>query len=278
MTTQSPSVSIVIPAYNEERSIAQCVLSAIEQSVATHEIIVVDNRSTDATCRIVEDLQKEYPAANIRLVHQFEAQGLIPTRNYGFNHATGDILGRIDADSLLDAGWVETVQSVFAEPKVMAATGPVTYHDMPLKKFGLQADDALRQLVSRLGGDYQFLFGSNMAIRRSAWEQIASEVCRDEADLMHEDIDLSIHLSEHGLKAVYASSMVGGMSARRLRDSPKDYRHYVMRFERTYAHHGVMNPALRVPIPIYLAIYYPLKAVQALYDKDGESAKITASK
>lgn len=277
MTTQSPSVSIIIPAYNEERSIQACVLSALNQTIPAHEIIVVDNRSTDATCDIVEELQRQHPLGKIRLLHQSEAQGLIPTRNYGLNHATGDVFGRIDADSLLDSSWVETVQSVFAEPKVMAATGPVTYHDMPLKKFGLQADDALRQLVSRLGGDYQFLFGSNMALRRSAWEQIKSEVCRDEADLMHEDIDLSIHLSEHGLKAVYASSMVGGMSARRLRDSPKDYRHYVMRFERTYAHHGIMNPALRVPIPIYLAIYYPLKAVQALYDKDGESARVAAS-
>lgn len=278
MATHQPSVSIVIPAYNEERAIRRCVLSALEQSVPAHEIIVVDNRSTDATCEIVEALQRDFPDGNIRLLHQSQIQGLIPTRNFGFEHATGDVIGRIDADSLIGSDWVETVRSVFADSEVMAATGPVTYHDMPLKKFGLQADDALRQLVSRLGGNYQFLFGSNMAIRRSAWAEIASEVCRDEADLMHEDIDLSIHLTKHELKVVYASSMIGGMSARRLRDSPKDYRHYVMRFERTYAHHGIMNPALRVPIAVYLAIYYPLRVVQALYDRDGESARVTAPK
>lgn len=252
-------------------------MTALNQRTPAHEIIVVDNRSTDDTAKIIRQLQREFPDGNIRLLHQSKIQGIIPTRNHGFRYATGDVIGRIDADSLIDESWVEAVQEVFCHPEVMAATGPVTYHDMPLKKFGLQADDAVRQLVSRLGSNYQFLFGSNMAIRRTAWRQIASEVCTDETNKMHEDIDLSIHLAQHDLKAIYAPAMVGGMSARRLRDSPKDYRHYVMRFERTYAHHGIMNPVLRVPIPIYLAIYYPLKAIQALYDKDGESARITPS-
>lgn len=278
MTTSRPSVSIVIPAYNEARSIRSCILSALEQSVPAHEIIVVNNRSTDETESIVRGMQHEFPTGNIVLLSQNDIQGIIPTRNAGFDHAMGDVIGRIDADSLIDANWVESVQQVFADPAVMAATGPVTYHDMPLKKFGLQADDAVRQLVSRLGGEYQFLFGSNMALRRSAWKLISHEVCRDASNEMHEDIDLSIHLSMHDMRVTYAPSMVGGMSARRLRDSPKDYRHYVMRFERTYANHRIMNPALRVPMAIYLAIYYPLKAIQALYDKDGETAKISASK
>lgn len=274
MTTQRPSVSIVIPAYNEARSIRRCVLAALDQRIPAHEIIVVNNRSTDDTAAIVRQLQREFPAGNIRLLSQSRYQGIIPTRNHGFRYATGDVIGRIDADSIIDDAWVGAVQQVFRKPAVMAATGPVTYHDMPLKKFGLQADDALRQLVSRLGGEYQFLFGSNMAIRRSAWQQIAAEVCTDPDNEMHEDIDLSIHLRQHGLKAVYAPAMVGGMSARRLRDSPKDYHRYVMRFERTYARHRVLNPALRVPIAIYLMIYFPLKAVQALYDKDGDTARL----
>lgn len=276
MTFSRPSVSIVIPAYNEEHAIRRCILAALEQSVPAYEIIVVDNKSTDDTCKIVRAMQREFPVANIRLLHQSRAQGIIPTRNHGFRYARGDVIGRIDADSLVDASWVEAVQAVFTDKSVMAATGPVSYHDMPLRKFGLQADDRVRQIVSKLAQDYQFLFGSNMAIRRLAWKQVASEVCGDPENNMHEDIDLSIHLSLHDLKVVYAPTMVGGMSARRLRDSPKEYRHYVMRFERTYAHHNIMNPGLRVPIAIYLAIYYPLRAVQALYDKDGETARISA--
>lgn len=276
MTTTLPSVSIVIPAYNEALSIRRCVEAALNQTVPAHEIIVVDNLSSDDTVRIVQDLMGEFPKGHIRLLHQSLHQGIIPTRNYGFNAATGDVIGRIDADSVIDTEWVEAVQTVFAEETVMAATGPVSYHDMPLKKLGLQADRRIRRFVSTLAQKYQFLFGSNMAIRRAAWDKLATEVCYDPGNQMHEDIDLSIHLSQHGMKAVYAPTMVGGMSARRLRDSPKEYRHYVMRFERTYANHGIMNPALRVPMMIYLAIYYPLRAVQALYDKDGETARINS--
>lgn len=278
MTTKLPSVSIVIPAYNEALSIRRCVEAALNQTVPALEIIVVDNLSTDETVSIVQDLMGEFPGRGIRLIHQRLDQGIIPTRNYGFNAATGDVIGRIDADSVIDSEWVQSVQTVFIDETVMAATGPVSYHDMPLKKLGLQADRRIRRFVSSLAQQYQFLFGSNMAIRRTAWDAIATEVCYDPGNQMHEDIDLSIHLSEHGMKAVYAPTMVGGMSARRLRDSPKEYRHYVMRFERTYANHGIMNPALRVPMMIYLAIYYPLRAVQALYDKDGETARISSGK
>lgn len=277
MTTHLPSVSIVIPAYNEARIIRRCIIAALHQTVAPHEIIVVDNLSTDDTVEVVRDLMGEFPQSGIRLVHQSLHQGIIPTRNYGFNAATGDVIGRIDADSIVDHEWVEAVQTVFADEEVMAATGPVSYHDMPLRKLGLEADNKVRRFVSSLAQDYQFLFGSNMAIRRSAWEAIATEVCYDPDNQMHEDIDMSIHLSQHDLKVVYAPTMVGGMSARRLRDSPKEYRHYVRRFERTYANHAILNPALRVPMVIYLAIYYPLKALQALYDKDGETARINSS-
>ena len=52
-----PSVSIVIPAYNEESVIRQCLIAAIYQSVPADEIIVVDNRSNDATCSIVVQMQ-----------------------------------------------------------------------------------------------------------------------------------------------------------------------------------------------------------------------------
>lgn len=107
---QLPSVSIVIPAYNEESVIRQCLIAAIYQSVPAHEIIVVDNRSTDRTAAIVQQMQQEYPESPVILLSQHEDQGLIPTRNYGLNHATGDILGRIDADSVVEPDWVEQVQ------------------------------------------------------------------------------------------------------------------------------------------------------------------------
>ncbi|WP_229230983.1 glycosyltransferase [Sinomonas cyclohexanicum] len=273
-TSAAPSVSIVIPAYNEESVIRQCVTAAIYQSVPAHEIIVVDNMSKDSTAQIVRQLQAEYPESRISLLTQDAEQGLIPTRNFGLDHATGDVLGRIDADSLLEPDWVEEVQRAFADRNVQAATGPVIYYDMPMRRFGLKADDKVRQLLLKLSRhEYHFLFGSNMALRRSAWEAIRARTCRDERDEMHEDIDLSLHLAEQGLRIQYWPEMVSGMSARRLEDSPKDYRYYVQRFDRTYKAHNIKKIALRAPMAVIFSVYYPAKLLRAIHAANQPLAK-----
>ncbi len=262
MATDLPTVSIVIPAYNEEETIRACVVAAIEQTVPAHEIIVVDNKSTDATAAIVHALQVTYPGTPIVYLQQFELQGLIPTRNFGLNHATGEVIGRIDSDSVLEPNWVEQVQRVFTDREVAAATGPVIYYDMPLRRFGAIADDALRRAVMKVTSEFHLLFGSNMALRASAWHEIREATCLDPDDELHEDVDLSIHLNEHGLKVAYSSDMVAGMSARRLDDSPAQFYNYVMRFERTYDKHKVKSLSLRAPMAIFLSAYPALKAMR----------------
>ncbi len=252
---QRPSVGIVIPAYNEEATIRACVTAAVGQTVPAAEIIVVDNKSTDNTAGILKELVIEFPDAPIRVLRQEQAQGITPTRNMGFDAVSSDIIGRIDSDTLLEPNWVEQVQNVFANPEVHAATGPVIYYDMPLRRYMARADDTARKAMFRLATSYAFLFGTNMALRREAWWEVRDEVCVDEEDLMHEDIDLSVHLFDHGLKAVYASGMVAGMSARRLDSTPRDFYDYVQRFDRTYRHHGIRKRRLRAPAWVYLAIY-----------------------
>ena len=272
---EPPGVSIVIPAYNEESVIRQCLIAAIYQSVPAKEIIVVDNLSKDRTAKIVRRMQQEYPESPIILLKQADVQGLIPTRNYGLNSATGDIIGRIDADSVLEPDWVEQVQKAFADPTVQAATGPVVYYDMPMRRFGLKADDKMRQLMLRLAKhQYHFLFGSNMALRRSAWETIRDEACLDEKDEMHEDIDLSLHLAEHDLRIQYWPQMVSGMSARRLEDSPRDYRYYLTRFDRTYKAHNVKKMALKAPMVVFFSVYFPAKLLRAIHAANAVSGGV----
>jgi len=263
----APSVSIVIPAYNEEDTIGACLIAAVLQTVQAAEILVIDNRSTDRTAQVVEEIQAEYPDAPIVYLRQDEEQGLVPTRNFGLDRATGDVLGRIDADSIIEPNWVEVVSRTFVDDLVDAATGPVEYYDMPWRRFGLKADDRIRQAILRLTREYHFLFGSNMAIRRTAWLDIRSEVCRDQDDELHEDIDISVHLAQRDHRVAYVSAMVSGMSARRLEDNPRDYRYYALRFDRTYARHGIRNPALRAPMLVFLAIYPMLKPIHMLRQK-----------
>jgi cellulose synthase/poly-beta-1,6-N-acetylglucosamine synthase-like glycosyltransferase len=254
-STTLPTVSLVIPAYNEEESIGKCLIGAVEQTAPFHEIIVVDNKSTDGTRAAVEGMITAFPDAGIRLVEQDAEQGITPTRNAGFNAATGDVIGRIDADTALFPDWVEQVQKAFSVGDFVAASGPVEYYDMPLRGFGHKADDNFRKLQVKLAGDYVFLFGTNMAITREAWIAVRDDTCPDREDLMHEDLDLAVHLALRGLKVGYVSSMVVGMSARRLDSAPKDYFYYVERFKRTYEAHGIRDVRLLAPMAVFLGIY-----------------------
>lgn len=278
MTSMSalPTVGIVIPAYNEEDSIAKCLDACIDQTSAADEIIVVDNNSIDNTVIIVKEYQKKHPDANIRLLYETDAQGIVPARDCGFNAATTDVIGRIDADSIVDETWVAAVRHIFKRNTVAAATGPVLYHDMPLQKAGFRVDEKIRSTLHRLAKDHRFLFGSNMALRASAWHSIKGLVNKDTADELHEDIDLALTMFENNLEIVYDPNMIAGMSARRLEDSPREFYQYVMRFERTFKAHGVKSATARIPIFIYLLTYFPVRTVRKFYD--GETSKFTLRK
>lgn len=267
-----PTVGIVIPAFNEEDSIAKCLSACVDQSVAASEIIVVDNNSVDETAKIVKQFKRDFPAANIRLIKE-KQQGIVAARDAGFNAAKADVIGRIDADSIIDETWVAVVRRTFARKKVTAATGPVLYHDMPLQQVGFRVDAKIRNTLHRWAKDHRFLFGSNMAIRSSAWHDIKEFVSKDPDDLMHEDIDLALTMFERDFEIAYNPKMVAGMSARRLEDSPRKFYRYVMRFERTYKAHGVKSATARVPIFIYLLAYFPIRTVRKFYD--GETSRFT---
>jgi len=154
---QPPTVGIVIPAYNEESTIRACVLAALGQTVPANEIIVVDNMSTDLTSSILAELKATFPDAPLIILRQDAEQGITPTRNMGFDAVTSDVIGRIDSDSVLEPNWVECTMKVFLDSSIDAATGPVIYYDMPLRRYMALADDSARRAISRLVKQYRFL-------------------------------------------------------------------------------------------------------------------------
>lgn len=261
------SVSIIIPAWNEAEHIADCLTCATRQTVAAAEVLVVDNNSTDNTCDIVQQFIDENPDAHVKLMHQSAEQGLIPTRNYGFNHASGDILGRVDADSMLRPDWVEAVSTLFTEdPQAMGASGPVAYYDMPARQFSLKGDAAIRKHIYKADHGQSLLFGSNMAVRATAWKRVANEVCPDKEDVLHEDIDLSLHLIGHHFKTVYCPRMVVGISARRMDTSFESFKAYMQRFKNTFDAHPEHSRSTR-PEYLFTAMYPILHLWYPMYQK-----------
>lgn len=166
------------------------------QNVLPDEIIVVDNGSSDNTVKIVRKFSK------VRLIKE-KRRGIAYARDAGFNAAKSDYLGRIDADSVLPNEWVRCVKEFYrvSKNKDAALTGGATFRNMPLPRFAgwLQKQLAFRMSWIALG--HHILWGSNMVVPKSAWQKVGSEVCH--APVIHEDIDMAIHMRESGVKIVY---------------------------------------------------------------------------
>lgn len=89
--TKRPGVSVVIPTYNEEKYIGECIKSLNSQSLKNFEIVVVDDGSTDRTREIVKRFK------NVRLI-KGEHKGPGVSRNLGARKAQGEVLVFVDAD------------------------------------------------------------------------------------------------------------------------------------------------------------------------------------
>ena len=91
-------VSILIPAYNAEKWVADTIRSAINQTWPNTEIIIVDDGSTDNTLAIA----KTFESATVKVISQ-ENTGSAEARNRALSYAQGDYIQYLDADDLLSA-------------------------------------------------------------------------------------------------------------------------------------------------------------------------------
>lgn len=91
-------VSIIVPVYNMEMYVEECVQSIINQTYKNIEIIIVDDGSVDNSGQICDDIQKN--DARISVVHKAN-EGLSSARNAGMEQATGDYLMFVDSDDYL---------------------------------------------------------------------------------------------------------------------------------------------------------------------------------
>ena len=90
-------VSVIIPCYNQEKYIADCLESILAQTFDDYEAIVIDDGSTDNSVKIVEEYQKK--SDKIRLIRQ-ENQGVVTARNNAIKQAKGKYIYPLDADDI----------------------------------------------------------------------------------------------------------------------------------------------------------------------------------
>ncbi|PYS49571.1 MAG: polysaccharide deacetylase [Acidobacteria bacterium] len=115
-----PSVSIIVPAYNEERVIVQTIESLLESDYENFEVIVVDDGSPDRTSEVVHEHFKD--EARVRLFAK-ENAGKAEALNFGLRYATGEIVVALDADTLFAPNTVAALARRFHDPEIGAVAG-----------------------------------------------------------------------------------------------------------------------------------------------------------
>ncbi len=116
--TLVPRYSVVVPAYNEQDLIGDCVRAVANQTVSRsdYEIIVVDDASTDSTSDVAR-------AAGADIVLRARHGGAAAARNAGLQVAHGDIVLFTDADCAPSPDWIARMVAPFSDPKVVGAKG-----------------------------------------------------------------------------------------------------------------------------------------------------------
>ncbi len=206
------NVSVVIPVYNEEKYIAQCLESLMRQKVQADEIIVVNNNCTDNTIAIV----KQYP---VRIENEHN-QGMIFARNCGFNNAKCEIIARTDSDSILPDNWIEEIKLQFSNPEISALTGSFIFYDFFTDSKFIY--NSYQKYMNYFLKNHNVFIGSNMILRKSLWEKVKGYTCQDDKKV-HEDIDLSIHLLLLGELIMNDPNLNIKMSARRIKHNPVSF-------------------------------------------------------
>ena len=99
-------ISIIVPVYNVEKYLPECLESLIHQTLKDIEIICINDGSTDNSLSILKDYAKK--DSRIRIINK-ENWGISAARNSGINTAMGDFLSFIDSDDWIDLDFFENL-------------------------------------------------------------------------------------------------------------------------------------------------------------------------
>jgi glycosyltransferase involved in cell wall biosynthesis len=224
-------LSIVIPVYNEAESLGRCLEAIAAQTVAPGEVIVIDNNSTDGSVVVAERY------AFTRVIRE-SRQGIVYARSCGFDAARGDIIGRIDADSLLPADWVEHIIEFYRDEgrTSYSFSGGASFYNVRFPHavawlYNFLAFDLNHVLIG-----HPTLWGSNMAITRQQWQAVRSQTCTRLG--IHEDLDLAMHLTDAGYQIYYDRHFRITAHMRRVRSNRHELWEYLQWWPRTLRRHG----------------------------------------
>jgi glycosyltransferase involved in cell wall biosynthesis len=199
----TPSISVVVPSYNEEPRIGRCLSSLADQTLPRdeYEVIVVDGGSTDRT----REIAAEY-ADSVFVQTSPKVGG---ARNDGVLAASGPLVATTDADCVLPRDWVERARDDLGREGVAMAYGTVSPIEATLKN---RLSLGLINLVSALGSraGFYYTLGCNSAFRKDAFVRAGMYRTVDAGD----DLEIARRMVREG-RVLFDPKLRVGFSMRR---------------------------------------------------------------
>lgn len=202
-----PLVSVIVPAYNEELTLENCIKSLLAQTYNNIEIVIVDDGSKDGTSVVGRRLQRSN-SDRIRFFGKRNG-GKASALNYGIFRARGEIVVSMDADSMFTKDSLRQLVLSFCDPRLVAVGGnvKVANRDCFMGKF--QAIEYIAGLnIQRRSfatlNCMQVISGAIGAFRR----QELIEVGGYSSDTIVEDMDITVTLARLGHRVDYNGKAV----------------------------------------------------------------------
>jgi GT2 family glycosyltransferase len=194
-----PAISIIVPAYNAERTVEGCLRALVRQRLdCAFEIVLVDDGSTDETARLAEGFER-----TVRVVRQ-EHGGAAAARNRGLEEALGSIILFTDADCEPIPGWAATlVGAIERGADGIKGTYLTRQHSLVARWVQAEYESKYRKMA-RLG-EIDFIDTYSAGYRREALEAVGGF---DSGVFMVEDQELSFRLAERGCKLLFVPEAV----------------------------------------------------------------------
>ncbi|HEV7624688.1 MAG TPA: glycosyltransferase family A protein [Amnibacterium sp.] len=217
-------VSVVLPVRDDAPALRRCLEALATLTDGADEIVVVDNGSCDGTADVAR-------AAGARLVVE-PVRGIASAAAAGYDAATGDVLVRLDSDAVPPVDWIARIRDAFAaDPELAGLTGPGVFTDLPGPArllAGLGYHGAYFGLIGSMLGRVP-LYGSNLAIRRTAWLAARNGFHRHDP-MVHDDLCLTVHLGDRRLRfdpRIGVAVSARAVTPRRLGTAARKTRHTV---------------------------------------------------
>jgi glycosyltransferase involved in cell wall biosynthesis len=116
------TLSIVVPCFNVEYVVEKCINALLAQDYPKEKfnIIIIDDKSTDGTRKIIERYQED---VQVKIIKHFRNRGLAAARNSGIKASKSEIVGFLDSDIVVPRDWIRLMMNVLQNPDVVACMG-----------------------------------------------------------------------------------------------------------------------------------------------------------